>query len=66
MVTAIVMAEFHYPWAKLGSPLEPSALLEPLDSVSGMEPSELGRAQLERPVRVPHTVYVKALYRIAG
>ena len=45
---AIVVAKFHYLSAKLGSPLKPSALLEALDSVSGMELSELGRAQLAR------------------
>ena len=44
VVPAIVAAEFYYLSAKLGSPLEPSALLEALDSVSGIELSELGRA----------------------
>ena len=53
VVPAIVVAEFHYLSAKLGSPLEPSALLEALDSVSGIELSELGRAQLERLDRFP-------------
>ena len=47
------VAEFHYLSVKLGSPLEPSALLEALDSVSGIELSELGRAQLERRDRFP-------------
>ena len=37
VVPAIVVAEFYYLSAKLGSPLEPSALLEALDSVSGIE-----------------------------
>ena len=53
VVPAIVVAEFHHLSAKLGSPLEPSALLEALDSVSGIELSELGRAQLERLDRFP-------------
>ena len=35
VVPAIVVAEFYYLSAKLGSPLEPSALLEALDSVTG-------------------------------
>ncbi len=53
VVPAIVVAEFYYLSAKLGSPMEPSALLEALDSVSGIELSELGRAQLERLDRFP-------------
>ena len=53
VVPAIVVAEFYYLSAKLGSPLEPAALLEALDSVSGIELSELGRAQLERLDRFP-------------
>ena len=48
VVPAIVVAEFYYLSAKLGSPLEPSAFLEALDLVSGIELSELGRTQLER------------------
>ena len=53
VVPAIVVAEFHHLSAKLGSPLEPSALLAALESVSGIELSELGRAQLERLDRFP-------------
>ena len=53
VVPAIVVAEFYYLSVKLGSPLEPSALLEALDSVSGIELSELGRAQLEKLDRFP-------------
>ena len=53
VVPAIVVAEVYYLSAKLGSPLEPSALLEALDSVNGIELSELGRAQLERLDRFP-------------
>ena len=53
VVPAIVVAEFYYLSAKLGSPMDPTALLEVLDSVSGIELSELGRAQLERLGRFP-------------
>ena len=53
VVPAIVVAEFYYLSAKLGSPLEPSVLLETLDSVTGIELFELGRAQLERLDRFP-------------
>ncbi len=53
VVPAIVVAEFYYLSVKLGSPLEPSALLTTLDSVGGIELSELGRAQLERLDRFP-------------
>ncbi len=38
---------------KLGRPLEPSAFLETLNSVGGIELSELGWAQLERLDRFP-------------
>ena len=48
VVPAIVVAEFYYLSAKLGSPLGASALLEALDAVGGIELSDLGRAQLER------------------
>ena len=50
VVPAIVVAEFYYLSVKLGRPLAPSVLL---DSVSGFELSELGRAQLERLDRFP-------------
>ena len=53
VVPAIVVAEFYYLSVKLGSPLDPSALLATLDSVGGIELSELGRAQLERLDRFP-------------
>ena len=53
VVPAIVVAEFYYLSVKLGNPLEPSAFLEALDSVGGIELSELGRAQLERLDRFP-------------
>ena len=53
MVPAVVVAEFYYLSVKLGRPLEPSALLEALDSVGGIELSELGRAQPERLDRFP-------------
>ena len=53
VVPAIVVAEFYYLSVKLGSPLGASALLEALDSVDGIELSDLGRAQLERLDRFP-------------
>ena len=53
VVPAIVVAEFCYLSVKLGRPLEPSAFLATLDSVGGIELSELGRAQLERLDRFP-------------
>ena len=53
VVPAIVVAEFYCLSVKLGRPLAPSVLLESLDSVSGVELSELGRAQLERLDRFP-------------
>jgi len=53
VVPAIVVAEFYYLSVKLGRPLESSIFLEALDSVGGIELSELGRAQLERLDRLP-------------
>ena len=53
VVPAIVVAEFYYLSVKLGSSLGASALLEALDSVDGIELSDLGRAQLERLDRFP-------------
>ena len=53
VVPAIVVAEFYYLSVKLGRPLGASALLETLDSVGGIELSDLGRAQLERLDRFP-------------
>ena len=53
VVPAIVVAEFYYLSVKLGRPLGASALLEALDSVDGIELSDLGRAQLERLDRFP-------------
>ena len=53
VVPAIVVAEFYYLSVKLGSPLGASTLLETLDSVGGIELSDLGRAQLERLDRFP-------------
>ena len=53
VVPAIVVAAFYYLSVKLGNPLEPSAFLETLDSVSGIELSELGRARLDRFPEVP-------------
>ena len=48
VILAIVMAELYCLSVKLGCPLAPAVLLDSLDSVSGVELSELGRAQLER------------------
>ena len=53
VVPAIVVAEFYYLSVKLGSPLEPSAFLEALDSVGGIKLSELGRTRLDRFPEVP-------------
>ena len=53
VVPAIVVAELYYLSVKLGRPLEPLALLEALDSVSGIELSALDRPQLEKLSRFP-------------
>ncbi len=48
VVPAIAIAEFYSLSAKLNQPIAPSTLLDALASVSGIEVSDLGRAQLER------------------
>ncbi len=48
LVPSIAVAEFYFLSVKLGQPLVPSDLLSMLDSVGGIELSDLGRAQLER------------------
>ncbi len=48
VVPAIAVAEFYFLSVKLGQPLVPSDLLSAMDSVGGVELSDLGRAQLER------------------
>ena len=48
VAASATVAEFHHLPVKLVSSREPSELPEALDSVSGIELSELGRAQLER------------------
>ena len=48
VVPAITVAEFYFLSVKLGQPFAPSDLLSALDSVSGIELSDLGRAQLAR------------------
>lgn len=53
VVPAIVVAEFYFLSAKLGQPLVPADLLDTLSSVSGIELSDLGRAQLENLDRFP-------------
>ena len=47
-VPAIAVAEFYFLSIKLGEPVAPSDLINALDSVDGIELSDLGRAQLER------------------
>ena len=46
MVPAIAVAEFYFLSVKLGQPFTPSDLLDALDEVSGIELSDLGKAQL--------------------
>ena len=53
IVPAIAIAEFYFLSAKLKQPVAPSTLLDALDSVSGIEVSDLGKAQLERLDRFP-------------
>ena len=48
IVPAIAIAEFYFLSAKLGQPVTPSTLLDALAAVSGIEVSNLGRAQLEK------------------
>ena len=48
VVPAIAIAEIYFLSAKLGQPVAPSTLLDALAGVSGIEVSDLGRAQLER------------------
>lgn len=48
VVPAIAIAEFYFLSSKLKQPIAPSTLLDALASVSGIEVSDLGRAQLER------------------
>ena len=48
VVPAIAVAEFYFLSVKLKQPVAPSTLLDALASVSGIELSDLGRAQLER------------------
>ena len=53
VVPAIAVAEFYFLSIKLGQPVAPSTLLDALDAVSGIELSDLGRAQLEVLDRFP-------------
>ena len=48
VVPAIAVAELYFLSVKLKQPVAPSTLLDALTSVSGIELSDLGRAQLER------------------
>lgn len=47
VVPAIAVAELYFLSVKLGSPFSPSDLFGALDSVAGIDFSDLGRAQLE-------------------
>ena len=53
VVPAIAVAEFYFLSIKLGQPVTPSDLMNALDTVGGIELSDLGRAQLERLDRFP-------------
>ena len=53
IVPAIAVAELYFLALKLGRPFAPSDLLNALSAVSGIELSDLGRAQLERLDRFP-------------
>ena len=53
VVPAIAVAEFYFLSVKLKQPVAPSTLLDALAGVSGIELSDLGRAQLERPDQFP-------------
>lgn len=53
VIPAIAVAEFFYLSVKLGQAFTPSRLLATLDSVDGIELSDLGRDQLERLERYP-------------
>ncbi len=48
IVPAIAVAELYFLSVKIGQPFVPSDLLDALASVSGIELSDLGRAQLEK------------------
>lgn len=48
VVPAIVVAEFYFLSLKLGQPFSPTDLLEAIDSVGGIEISDLGKTQLAR------------------
>ena len=45
---------------------EPGGGIRGLGVKGGAMPYHPGGAELEPPVRTPHTVYVKTLYRVAG
>lgn len=48
VVPAIAVAEFYFLSLKLGQPFSPSDLIEVLEGVSGIELSDLGKAQLAK------------------
>ena len=53
VIPAIAVAETYFLSVKLGQPLPPSALLDALVDVAGLELPELGREQLEFLDRLP-------------
>lgn len=53
VVPAIVVAEIYFLSVKLGRTMAPSEILEELTGVSGIQVSDLGRAQLERLDQLP-------------
>ena len=53
IVPAIVVAEYYFVSVKVGQPVAPSALMDALVEVRGVELSELGREQLEFLDRLP-------------
>ena len=48
VVPAITVAEFYFLSVKLRQPISPAELLNALNTVSGLELSDLGRTQLEK------------------
>ena len=53
IVPAIVVAEFYFLSVKEGQPTAPSVLFDDMESIGGVELSDLGRAQLDLLDRLP-------------
>lgn len=53
VIPAIAVAEMYFLSVKLGQPLPPSALLEALVDIAGIELPDLGKEQLEFLERLP-------------